>query len=112
MYAPCKSTAMPPAQKRVLDTLPPSHVLQPPASRAPAYACLLYLALDLQGVFIGAIVLLYVVIYLPIIHKMDVTIKRSRSMLLLFPGEVVHSVAAIRNTMASYAKSVGTSTQF
>jgi hypothetical protein len=33
-------------------------------------------------------------------------------MLLLFPGEVVHSVAAIRNTMASYAKSVGTATHY
>jgi hypothetical protein len=43
-------------------------------------------------------------LYLPIIRKMDVTIKRSRSMLLLFPGEVVHSVVSIRDTMAAYAK--------
>jgi hypothetical protein len=41
------------------------------------------------------------------LRKMDVAVKRSRSMLLLFPAEVVHSVAPIRDTMAAYAKSVG-----
>ncbi len=60
----------------------------------------------LQGLFVAAVVAIYVTVYRPIIRKMDVTIKRSRSMLLLFPGDVVHSVAPIRDTMAAYAKSV------
>lgn len=60
-----------------------------------------------QGFFIAFIVLVYFMVYRPIIRKMDVTIKRSRSMLLLFPAEVVQSVAPIRNTMAAYAKAVG-----
>jgi hypothetical protein len=55
---------------------------------------------------VAAVVAIYVTVYRPIIRKMDVTIKRSRSMLLLFPGDVVHSVAPIRDTMAAYAKSV------
>jgi hypothetical protein len=57
-----------------------------------------------QGVFVAAVLVVHLGLYLPIIRKMDVTIKRSRSMLLLFPGEVVHSVVSIRDTMAAYAK--------
>ena len=54
-----------------------------------------------------AVVMVYVLVYRPIIAKMDATIKRSRSMLLLVPGEVVQSVAPIRNTMRDYAKGLG-----
>ncbi len=57
-----------------------------------------------QGVFVGVVFVVYFLVYSPIIHKMDVTIKRSRSMLLLFPAEVVQSVVAIRDTMGAYAK--------
>ena len=53
-----------------------------------------------------AVAMVYVLVYRPIIAKMDATIKRSRSMLLLFPGEVVQSVAPIRYAMRDYAKSV------
>ena len=59
-----------------------------------------------QGVFVGVVFVVYFLVYSPIIHKMDVTIKRSRSMLLLVPGEVVQSVAPIRDAMRDYAKSV------
>ena len=62
-----------------------------------------------QIVFICVVVVLYLVLYRPIVHNMDVTVKRSRAMLLLFPGEVVHSVAAIRLAMQAYSKSVGSS---
>ena len=48
----------------------------------------------------------YVVVYLPLIRKMDATIKRSRAMLLLFPSEVVHSVEGIRDVMTAYTKSL------
>ena len=61
-----------------------------------------------QGVFVGVVFVVYFMVYSPFIHKMDVTIKRSRSMLLLFPAEVVQSVVtvalAIRDTMGAYAK--------
>ena len=54
----------------------------------------------------AAIVLCFLFVYLPLIRKMDATIKRSRAMLLLFPSEVVHSVAGIRNVMTAYSKSL------
>ena len=60
----------------------------------------------LQGLFMVAVMMVYLLVYRPIIRKMDATIKRSRSMLLLFPGEVVQSVAPIRDAMRDYAKSV------
>ena len=60
-----------------------------------------------QGLFVTFVAAVYVLLYRPIVRKMDVAVKRSRSMLLLFPAEVVHSVAPIRDTMAAYAKSVG-----
>jgi hypothetical protein len=63
-----------------------------------------------QGIYVAVVFVLYFTVYRPIIAKMDVTIKRSRSMLLLFPGEVVQSVVAIRNTMAAYAKGINTTT--
>ncbi len=52
-----------------------------------------------QGCFVAAIVVCYIIVYLPLIRKMDATIKRSRAMLLLFPSEVVNSVPSIRNVM-------------
>jgi hypothetical protein len=61
---------------------------------------------DAQGLFVGAAILSYLAVYSPIIRKLDITIKRSRSMLLLFPTEVTQSVVGIRNAMASYCKSV------
>jgi len=63
-------------------------------------------SLWVQGIYVAAVVVVYLALYRPLVHSMDVTIKRSRAMLLLFPGEVVHSVVAIRNTMAAYAKGV------
>ena len=54
-----------------------------------------------------SVVAVYVLVYRPIIRKMDSTIKRSRSMLLLFPAEVVQTVGPIRETMLQYAKGVG-----
>ena len=59
-----------------------------------------------QSLYVTAVVLVYFLMYRPIVRNMDVTIKRNRSMLLLFPGEVVHSVVAIRTAMANYAKNV------
>ena len=55
----------------------------------------------------AAIVLCFLFVYLPLIRKMDATIKRSRAMLLLFPSEVVQSVAGIRDVMTAYSKSLG-----
>ncbi len=59
-----------------------------------------------NGCFVAVVVVCYVIIYLPLIRKMDATIKRSRAMLLLFPSEVVNSVAGIRDVMTSYSKSL------
>ncbi len=59
-----------------------------------------------QGVFIGALLAGYILLYLPLIKKMDTTIKRSRAMLLLFPAEVVNSVPEIREVMSDYSKAV------
>jgi hypothetical protein len=59
-----------------------------------------------QSLYVTGVVLVYFLMYRPIVGNMDVTIKRNRSMLLLFPGEVVNSVVAIRTAMANYAKNV------
>jgi hypothetical protein len=59
-----------------------------------------------NGCFIAAVVVCYVIVYVPLIRKMDATIKRSRAMLLLFPSEVVHSVSGIRDVMTAYTKSL------
>ena len=66
------------------------------------HACMAHV----QSLYVTAVVLVYFLMYRPIVRNMDVTIKRNRSMLLLFPGEVVHSVVAIRTAMANYAKNV------
>ncbi len=59
-----------------------------------------------NGCFVALVVLCYIIVYLPLIRKMDATIKRSRAMLLLFPSEVVHSVPGIRDVMTAYTKSL------
>ena len=51
----------------------------------------------------AAVVMVYLLVYRPIIQMMDATIKRSRSMLLLFPGEVVQCEDTIRRAMEAYA---------
>ena len=71
-----------------------------PGPHAPCFA-------NAQSLFMTAVVGVYVLVYRPIIRKMDSTIKRSRSMLLLFPAEVVQNVGPIRETMLQYAKGVG-----
>lgn len=48
-------------------------------------------------------------VFRPIIRQLDMAMKRNRSMLLLFPEEVVHSVTAIATLMKEYAKSAARS---
>ena len=53
----------------------------------------------------------FLFVYLPLIRKMDATVKRSRAMLLLFPNEVVSSVGGIRDVMTAYSKSLSSSSE-
>lgn len=59
----------------------------------------------LQIVFLVGIVLCFLVIVLPIIHRLNLTMKRNRSMLLLFPEELVNNMPEIHKAMMDYANS-------
>ncbi len=46
-------------------------------------------------------------VFSPIIKELDHMLKRTRSMLLLFPDDVVSGVAAIKKLMQDFARSRG-----
>lgn len=53
--------------------------------------------------FVCALLLFFITIYSPMIVSLDADMKRTRSMLLMFPSEVIHSVSAIRDLMNDVA---------
>lgn len=59
----------------------------------------------LQIVFLVGVVLCFLVIVLPILHRLNLTMKRNRSMLLLFPEELVNNMPEVHKAMMDYAKS-------
>ncbi len=50
-------------------------------------------------IFSIACVLVYVVVYIPLIRSLDVQIKRTRSMLLMIPADVLESIPAARKIL-------------
>lgn len=63
-------------------------------------------ALCAQILFIICIILCFLLVVIPIIHRLNLTMKRNRSMLLLFPEELIHNVPEIRGTMLDYVKTI------
>ena len=60
----------------------------------------------MQGLFAVACLVWLLVGYIPLIRRLDVKVKRSRALLLLFPDEVVLGVAAIKNLFQAYSKTI------
>ena len=57
-----------------------------------------------QACFIVAVLLAYVLLFIPMIRQLDAMLKRTRGMLLLFPDEVINGVAAVSNMFSQYSK--------
>lgn len=57
-----------------------------------------------QAMFVVAMVLAYVALYLPTIRALDRVMKASRATLIMFPEEIVNSVAPIRNLMKQFSR--------
>ncbi|KAA0165235.1 hypothetical protein FNF28_03516 [Cafeteria roenbergensis] len=56
---------------------------------------------------IVALVFFYVVVYQTTINQLDVEMKRTRGMLLLFPEHIIRSVPAIRGVIAQFSQTLG-----
>ncbi len=62
-----------------------------------------------QSWFIVIVAMLYAVVFSPIIRRLDLMLKRTRALLLLFPDDVVSGVAAIKRLMQEFSRSRGNS---
>jgi hypothetical protein len=57
-----------------------------------------------QTIFVGMLIAWYALRYVPLIRRLDETIKRTRSMLFLVPDEVVEGVREIRKRIVAQSK--------
>lgn len=57
----------------------------------------------MQSLFVVALVLVYLAVLAPLIRRMDLTLKRTRGMLLFIPDEMVQRVDAVKALMRQYA---------
>ena len=61
-----------------------------------------------QIVFIIGLAFCFMLAILPVIRKLNVSMKRNRSLLLLLPEDLVTEVPEIQDEMLAYAKSSAT----
>ena len=57
-----------------------------------------------QGIFVVAVVLMYLYVFSPTIGKLNTMLRNARATLLLFPEEVVSGLPALRIFMKDFAK--------